>query len=176
MLRFRFTVEATPATVRAARRRIAATVRSRSVPLSEDQRLRLELVASELLTNGLLHAGGRLAVDVVLDEHLVVVEVSDGNPTLPRRRRAGPDAEGGRGLTVLDGLCLLRGAEATETGKRCFAVLDLNAPVRHEEAGPPDGLAGNDAEHERWSLTPAGGRLLGALLPAPERPTRSWTS
>ncbi|MGW2129224.1 ATP-binding protein [Streptomyces sp. BRB040] len=176
MPRSRFTLEATPATVRAARRRIAATVRSWGVPLSEDQRVRLELVGSELLTNGLLHAGGRLAVDVVLDEHLLVVEVSDGNPSLPRRRRAGPDAEGGRGLTVLDGLCLLRGAEATETGKRCFAVLDLSAPVRHEEVPPPDALVAGDAGHARWSLTPAGGRLLGALLPAPERPTRSWTS
>ncbi|MFJ6070735.1 ATP-binding protein [Streptomyces sp. NPDC093065] len=175
MLRTRFTVEAAPATVRAARRRIAGTVRSWGVPLSEDQRLSLELVASELLTNGLLHAGGRLAVDVVLDGHLLVVEVSDTNPALPRRRRAGPDAEGGRGLTVLDGLCLLRGAEATDSGKRCFAVLDLNAPVRHRGTVPPDALVGDDAERERWSLTPAGGRLLGALLPAPERPTRSRT-
>lgn len=176
MLRSRFTVEATPATVRAGRKRIAATVRSWGVLLSQEQRVRLELVASELLTNGLLHAGGRLAVDVVLDEHLLVVEVSDTNPRLPRRRRADPDAEGGRGLAVLDGLCVLRGAEATETGKRCFAVVDLNAPVRQGEAVPPVALAGDDAEHERWSLTPAGGRLLGALLPGPERPTRSWTS
>ncbi|MER6321821.1 ATP-binding protein [Streptomyces coelicoflavus] len=176
MLRSRFTVEATPATVRAARRRIAATVRSWGAPLSEEQRVRLELVASELLSNGLLHAGGRLTVDIVLDEHLVVVEVSDGNPSLPRRRRAALDAEGGRGLTVLDGLCLLRGAEATETGKRCFAVLDLNAPVRHGEEAPPGALVAEDAGHERWSLTPAGGRLLGALLPAPEPPARSWTS
>ncbi|MEU9068676.1 ATP-binding protein [Streptomyces sp. NPDC048306] len=176
MPRSRFTLEATPATVRAARRRIAATVRSWGVPLCEDQRVRLELVASELLTNGLLHAGGRLAVDVVLDEHLLVVEVSDRNSALPRRRRADPDAEGGRGLAVLGGLCVLRGAEGTETGKRCFAVVDLNAPVRHGEAVPLVALARDDAEHERWSLTPAGGRLLGALLPGPERPTRSWTA
>ncbi|MFA3878034.1 ATP-binding protein [Streptomyces sp. MMCC 100] len=173
MLRSRFTVEATPATVRAARKKIAATVRSWGVPLSEEQRVRLELVASELLTNGLLHAGGRLAVGVVLDEHILVVEVSDTNPALPRRRRADHDAEGGRGLTVLDGLCVLRGAETTGTGKRCFAVLDLNTPVRHRETAPPHALGGDDAGHERWSLTPAGGRLLGALLPAPERPARS---
>ncbi|MCQ4199523.1 hypothetical protein M4J06_001392 [Streptomyces coelicoflavus] len=43
-------------------------------------------------------------------------------------------------------------------------------------AVPLVALARDDAGHERWSLTPAGGRLLGALLPGPERPTRSWTA
>ncbi|MEU3661895.1 ATP-binding protein [Streptomyces sp. NPDC032940] len=162
MLRTGFTLQATPATVRAARKRIVATVRSWRVRLDEEREVCLALVASELLTNGLVHAGGRLTVSLVLDGDILVVEVSDTDGTLPRRRPADHAAEGGRGLTVLDGLCVLRGAEPTETGKRCYAVLDLNAPAPHQEPAPAHAL-GEEPGPVRWTLTPAGSRLLTAL-------------
>jgi hypothetical protein len=45
------------------------------------------------------------------------VEVSDGSHELPRPRRVGPDAEGGRGLALVDALASDWGTTTTDDGK-----------------------------------------------------------
>ncbi|GAB1332609.1 ATP-binding protein [Streptomyces sennicomposti] len=169
MPRASFTFEATPAEVRRIRGRISAAVRSWDVPLDAEPLSRLELVASELLTNALVHAGGRLTAEVALTGSFVVVEVSDGSPELPRRREAGAGEERGRGLALVEACSLLSGAETTAGGgKRCFAVLVLSADSAHDTpARPPRSTVGDAAGSARWTLTPTALELLPNLLTVP---------
>ncbi|MET9253440.1 ATP-binding protein [Streptomyces sp. NPDC003717] len=140
----RFAVEATPRAVRAARHRIAATVRAWGVPLDEDA---LHLVAGELLSNALRHGGGPLAAGVATTaDDLLVVEVWDAGRDLPRHT-ATPLDEGGRGLPLIAAHSVRHGAEPAGSGKRCWAALP-----------PPE---------PRWLLTAAGAELLGRLASGP---------
>jgi anti-sigma regulatory factor (Ser/Thr protein kinase) len=135
-----FAVAATPLAARRARHRIMSAVRSWGVPLDEDLAYRIELVAAELLTNGLLHAGGWLRAGADLDIDRLIIEVFDGDTTVPRLRDAGPDSESGRGLALIDSLCPSSGAEISAGGKRCWAVLSVPAPPRldpHLNRGRP---------------------------------------
>ncbi|MFJ9868907.1 ATP-binding protein [Streptomyces sp. NPDC101165] len=167
--RIRFALEATPAAVRAARHRISAAVRMWDVRSDEEVRFHLELVATELLTNAIRHAYGPLTVGVALEGGLVVIEVVDGSTEVPRPRAADHDDEGGRGLTLVDALCLLHGSESLPAGKRCWAVLPVRPPGAHPapDAAGIDVAAGGAAyDSARWSLTRAGVRLLLRMLAA----------
>lgn len=72
-----------------------------------------ELVASELLTNALRATWAADWPTVVppvrlwlrADERRLAILVWDACPDLPARRDAGPDAESGRGLAIVDALC-----------------------------------------------------------------------
>ncbi|MGC0334858.1 anti-sigma regulatory factor (Ser/Thr protein kinase) [Streptomyces sp. SAI-170] len=163
----RFHVAPTPEAVHAARHRITQTVRTWNVPLDEDLHSRLELVASELLTNAALHVRSRLTAVITLEEDLLVIEVSDPSPAPPQPRTAGPYDESGRGLTLVDALCLTHGSELTASGKRCWAILAPRSPTPALEAASPDDSAAADdlSDTVRWSITPAGTRLLAQILP-----------
>lgn len=169
----RFAVEATPAAVHRARRRIAATVRSWAGPYDDDLPFRVGLVASELLTNGLRHATGPLTVEVSLEGAFTVLQVHDASPVLPEPRVARADEERGRGLVLVDSLCLLRGAERTAHGKRCWAVLAVAAASGPAAGETPDSAGddgGGPSGSGGWALTPAGEALLSSLSPAASRP------
>ncbi|MFJ9821883.1 ATP-binding protein [Streptomyces sp. NPDC101151] len=66
----------------------------------------LLLVGSELLANAVRHAGGvagRLCATVTLAGGWVQLDVADGDPRLPHvGLDAGGEAEGGRGLAIVD--------------------------------------------------------------------------
>ncbi|WP_433246577.1 ATP-binding protein [Streptosporangium sp. CA-135522] len=123
--RMHFTVVATPEAVSAARHRISAAVRSWGVRLDRDLAYAIELVASELLTNALVHAGGTLIAGAVLDADRLVVEVFDSSPVEPRPREANRDDEGGRGLALIGSFALAGGCEPIRGGKRCWALLEV---------------------------------------------------
>ncbi|MGW7381378.1 ATP-binding protein [Streptomyces sp. NPDC054794] len=109
--RFRFALEAIPAAVHAARHRISAAVRRWDAPFDVDVSFQPELVATELLTSAVRHASGPLTVDVDLEGGFVVIEVVDGSTEMPLPRVADADDEGGRGLALIDAMCLLHGSE-----------------------------------------------------------------
>lgn len=78
------------------------------------------LLCSELVTNSVLHSGsavpgGVVTVTVVAGEKVVRVKVTDrigdGVPFLPSAASAGGDAEGGRGMRLLDALSARWGYE-----------------------------------------------------------------
>lgn len=75
------------------------------------------LLVSEVATNALVHGTGEVEVRVLTQPGLLRVEVSDGSSQLPRPRTAGPDAEGGRGLALVDALSSAWGSESTVDGK-----------------------------------------------------------
>jgi anti-sigma regulatory factor (Ser/Thr protein kinase) len=66
---------------------------------------RVELMASELATNAVLHAGGdRFLVHLSMADADIEVTVQDGSATPPVPRRAAPDEAGGRGLAIVGAL------------------------------------------------------------------------
>jgi hypothetical protein len=60
----------------------------------------------------------------------LVIHVWDGNDELPARRDAGPDAEGGRGLMLVDALATDWGCYRADAGKVVWVSLAPGARVR----------------------------------------------
>jgi hypothetical protein len=98
----------------------------------------IELVVSELVTNGLRASagllgsrfGGRWSPGIPTvrmwlssDGRTVLVQVWDGNDRMPERKEPSPDSEGGRGLLVVEALSETHGAFLPEdaSGKVLWA-------------------------------------------------------
>lgn len=83
------------------------------------------LLASELATNALVHGRGRVELRLRLTRDRLVLESVDSGHHMPRRRRAGDDDEGGRGLHLVASLADRWGFRATDDGKVVWAELHL---------------------------------------------------
>ena len=84
------------------------------------------MVVSELVTNALRHATGPIGVRLVRPvgpRGLLLVEVSDPLPDLPRERVARPEDEGGRGLQLVARACVRWGIRPGGTGKTVWFEL-----------------------------------------------------
>jgi anti-sigma regulatory factor (Ser/Thr protein kinase) len=78
----------------------------------------LALLVSEVATNALLHGRGEVRLSVLWRAGRLRVEVADGSDRQPQRREAGLDAQGGRGLALLEELSDSWGVQALpERGK-----------------------------------------------------------
>ncbi|KUN79309.1 hypothetical protein AQJ66_28755 [Streptomyces bungoensis] len=100
-----FDLPAVPASVGTARRVLRDLLAAWGV--AEDTRDDTVLVASELVTNALVHAAGeRIACRVRRSAGRVRVEVEDQNrgSVRPVPRQSGPDDQNGRGLFLVDAL------------------------------------------------------------------------
>ncbi|MFC5724347.1 ATP-binding protein [Streptomyces gamaensis] len=60
------------------------------------------LLVTELVTNGVVHAGSPVTVDLSCRARTLRVDVHDASPEVPARISAGCDDESGRGLTLVD--------------------------------------------------------------------------
>ncbi|MEU4117955.1 ATP-binding protein [Kitasatospora sp. NPDC028055] len=105
-----------PDAVPAARRLVGAILREWSVPLTEDGFQEVELCASEVIANALLHTGERCVVSVRWRSGRVRVEVADRGAELPHRERD-PEATTGRGLLLVQALAHAWGWRPAEVGK-----------------------------------------------------------
>ena len=90
------------------------------------------LLVSEAATNAILHSasgdGGIFAVQYLISDHLVRVEVHDGGgPSSPRRRIHDLDSMTGRGLDLFDALSDRWGVDGTPDGWTVWFELDLAA-------------------------------------------------
>ncbi len=110
------------------------------------------LLVSEVVTNALLHAGTDIELAAVLGEDGLRVEVGDGSPHLPSRRRYAATAGTGRGLLMLESMVDDWGVTRRPAGKVVwFRIsgpdLDLEDPVelRGDHAGRSDGRRDNVA-------------------------------
>lgn len=80
----------------------------------EDSRLEmLVLLVSELVTNAVEHAWPPVVLTVDVDDERTRVAVSDGTRAEPILRHAPPDADGGRGVWLID---LLASEWGTDVG------------------------------------------------------------
>lgn len=114
------TLPSVPQSVAEIRRYAVATCRSRGYDGDCDT---LELLVSEVATNALIHGDGQVHVRVIDKGPRIRVEVSDDSPTMPVQRAAHADAEGGRGLALVDALSAAWGAQPQPGGKTVWFEL-----------------------------------------------------
>jgi anti-sigma regulatory factor (Ser/Thr protein kinase) len=108
-----------------------------------------ELLASELVANAAEHGDGT-PITLALRRHAgpggrptITCEVTDTSPAMPRPAEPGPDAERGRGLTIVAALAQSSGVRASQAGKTTWFTLALTdrahraaAQIEHQpEAG-----------------------------------------
>ncbi|MBA9005082.1 MULTISPECIES: ATP-binding protein [Thermomonospora] len=85
------------------------------------------LLTSEVVTNGVVHGTGPITVVVLESDAGVRIEVTDaGSGSLPTLRESGTDAEGGRGLFLVDRLASRW--DHVRTGAGLTAWFELDAP------------------------------------------------
>ncbi len=84
------------------------------------------LVASELVTNAVVHAGTAVRVGLVLDPRGLRLEVEDLHPRrpLPLASEAGSDDENGRGLLIAAALAQVWGVDYTAGAKRVWVMIE----------------------------------------------------
>ncbi|HEX3922039.1 MAG TPA: ATP-binding protein [Streptosporangiaceae bacterium] len=95
-----------------------------------------ELLVSELITNA-VRASGRLTTTgppvvrlwLACDQISLLVQVWDGDEAMPIRHDAGPDAESGRGLLLVNSLGKDWGAYRSVGGKVVWVLLMPSEPV-----------------------------------------------
>lgn len=98
----------------------------------EELRDDLTLVVSEMVTNAVRHAGPPVAIEIQADLDTVLIAVNDGSPVHPQPRPAGADAEGGRGLLLVDLLSVEHGVRPDPPGKTVWAALRRRQPFGHQ--------------------------------------------
>jgi anti-sigma regulatory factor (Ser/Thr protein kinase) len=96
-----------PTSAAEARRFVARALRSVEPSVREVG----VLLASELVTNALLYAQGRITVRVTPVDHAWRVGVHDGSPTVVAPRQVGLQATSGRGLALVEQLASSWGVE-----------------------------------------------------------------
>ncbi|MEU3460478.1 SpoIIE family protein phosphatase [Streptomyces sp. NPDC006733] len=83
-----------------------------------------ELLVSELVSNALLHTGRPTELRLFRDR-VLTLEVADTDAQAPRVRRVADDAEGGRGMHLVNELAHRWGSRATRHGKVVWIELEM---------------------------------------------------
>ena len=99
------------------------------------------LVASELVTNAVLHARTAIQLKVSVDGPRVRIEVFDENTRVPVQAACPPDATSGRGLALVSSVAGAWGIDHRGDGKVVWAEL---GPARPETADDCVDLSGVD--------------------------------
>ncbi|MEU2335154.1 ATP-binding protein [Streptomyces sp. NPDC013172] len=79
------------------------------------------LTVSELVTNAHVHAHSAAQLILVWDEECLHVTVHDTSPHLPEQRRPDDEAQGGRGMLLVDALADTWQAQRCPRGKDVIA-------------------------------------------------------
>jgi anti-sigma regulatory factor (Ser/Thr protein kinase) len=101
------------------------------------------LVATELVTNAMLHGGGCTSLAAVFDSRTLRLEVGDRASLPPQKHHYEEGAATGRGLYLVDALSAVWGWEAQAAGKLVWAEIGSpsSAATEHEvlawESEPP---------------------------------------
>jgi serine phosphatase RsbU (regulator of sigma subunit)/anti-sigma regulatory factor (Ser/Thr protein kinase) len=88
-----------------------------------------ELLVSELVTNAIKYANGKVGLRLILEPDTLTCEVRDSSPALPRVLQVDRDAENGRGLHVVSQMAARWGARRTPTGKVVWCAQAVPADV-----------------------------------------------
>jgi PAS domain S-box-containing protein len=109
--------------VEGARSFVTATLLEWGVPADQQEDVRL--LASELVTNAIVHGSAPIELRIRRTRDQVVLEVSDAATYFPRRMRPGADDEHGRGLQLVSLLSSRWGTRPTPTGKAVWCVVPI---------------------------------------------------
>ncbi len=90
------------------------------------------LLTDELVTNAVVHGGGRFELNAELGLRALRVVVSDLSPATPRVLTPSADREHGRGMAIVASLASAWGSDVGESGKEVWFSLDLT-PDRSPE-------------------------------------------
>ncbi|MFB8089781.1 SpoIIE family protein phosphatase [Streptomyces sp. NPDC055992] len=74
------------------------------------------LAAGELVANSLQHGTPPMRLGLRRTDRRLIIEVTDGDDHLPRRRRAEPADEAGRGITIVESIATSWGSRRTPGG------------------------------------------------------------
>lgn len=85
------------------------------------------LLVSEMVTNAIRYAEPPVRLELQAGERDVVVAVCDGSAEPPTPRSAGDQAEGGRGMLLVDLLATEQGVRVDRSGKTVWARLRRTA-------------------------------------------------
>ena len=99
------------------------------------------LLASELVTNAILHARCAPELVVRLDDTRLRIEVHDSSPILPARKRYGLYAGTGRGISLVDMLAADWGTTPAPHGKSVWFELDEDTRAEGARLLDPEVLA-----------------------------------
>lgn len=112
-----FTVVAAVDAVPVARSQVAALAQNLGLPISDETLETVELLASEVIANAVLHSDSPCDVAVTRTDERLRVEVTDTDPSLPSVVEAGPNDESGRGLLLVEALADAWGTQPEPLGK-----------------------------------------------------------
>ena len=122
----RAAVTAGAAAPRDARRLVADQVTEWGL---DDVRDDLRLIASELVTNALIHTSGPVEISLSTGPDHVRIEVSDPSTVAPEVTQADPDDDHGRGLAIVASLSRDWGVDYHPHGKTVWADVATNSPA-----------------------------------------------
>ncbi|MFF9806468.1 ATP-binding protein [Streptomyces coeruleorubidus] len=108
-----------------ARRKVVDKVCAWGVPLDDETVDAIRLVASELISNAVIHGEGPVTVTLYHRPGRLVIDVLDANPAAPQTSCAQADAESGRGLALVEVLASRCAWEPVGRGKRVWAEIAL---------------------------------------------------
>ena len=136
-----------------ARRFVRETVRSWGLAAPEGQLSEpAQLLADELVTNALVHAGGDMRLQLELREDLLYIGVRDLSPRGVRQLPAGPGSESGRGLLVVARVAKAWGVQPHPRGGKvlwCTLRTSRAGASRRAGLGPFSILDSTSAPHVR---------------------------
>jgi anti-sigma regulatory factor (Ser/Thr protein kinase) len=139
---FELEIAARPSEVGRIRRAIrAAVVR---YGLDETHADLMQLVASELVMNAVLHGGPPVIVQLSIEPNNTVLEVYDGGPGMPAMSQDDDPAHARRGLRVVEGMCSDWGIIPDQRGGKtvwCAIAYDTGAVVPGERRRAADEAA-----------------------------------
>lgn len=115
--------EPEPASCALVRREVIAFLAA--LPLDEEAVEAAVLVANELASNAVDHAGTRFRLALVLLDDRLRIEITDGSRELPVLRPFDPLARRGRGLQMVDQLASSWSCALEPTGKTVAAEMSL---------------------------------------------------
>lgn len=124
----RFAIAGVEEDVSPARRKVVESARTWGVPVDDETADAIRLVASELISNSVIHGAGPVTVVLYHRPGKLVIVVSDRDQTAPVARCAGVSDENGRGLALVDHFAVDSGWELLTHGKRVWAEIELPQP------------------------------------------------
>ena len=92
------------------------------------------LLASELVTNAVLHARTPMTITVAHGDGTIRVEVRDAHPALPQTRRYNLDTATGRGLRLLETMASAWGVLKVPHAEQPGKIVWFELPLRTDES------------------------------------------